>query len=180
MSESTREIIRPMAVLFLVAAVAAMLLGFVYEVTKEPIAQQEAKQLKLSMQAVMPSATAFEELEGVAEGNITAVYQSDTDGFVLAVNTLGYGGNISLLVGVNADGTTSGVRILSHSETPGLGARSTEAKFYEQFVGMTSPVAVTKDGGQVEAITSATVTSRAVSNGVEEALEWVAQKGGAY
>ena len=85
-----------------------------------------------------------------------------------------------MMVGVDTEGTVTGVRILSHSDTPGLGALATSPDFYEQFTGMSGTLAVNKDGGQVQAITSATITSRAVTVGVNDAISWVTENGGAY
>ena len=83
-----------------------------------------------------------------------------------------------MMVGVDLEGTVTGISILSLSESPGLGANAKEAWFQDQFVGMTAPVAVEKDGGQVQAITSSTITSRAVSNGVNAAINWAAENAG--
>ena len=86
------------------------------------------------------------------------------------------------MVGVTADGTVTGISVLSLSETPGLGARATEegaGSFKSQFEGFSGNLAVTKDGGDIVPITSATITSRAVTSGVKEAVDWVAENGGA-
>lgn len=175
----TKAIIRPAVVLLLIAGVAAGLLGVVSEVTKEPIAVQDKKTLDEGMAAVMPEASTFEQLDVELTGTITAVYKSDTDGYVLTTEPSGFGGAVNTMVGVDADGTITGVRVTKHSETPGLGAKSTDPSFYEQFTGKTSPVSVTKDGGEIVPITSATITSRAVCAGAQEALDWVAANGGA-
>ncbi len=177
---NTKEIVRPAVVLLIITAVAAMLLGIVSEVTAEPIRIQNEKTLATSMQAVMPDATSFEELEIEPTGTITAAYKADNGGFVLTVAPKGFSGAVNTMVGITADGTITGVRVTGHSETPGLGAKATEEAFYSQFDGQSGSVAVSKDGGQIQAITSATITSRAVCNGVQEALDWVAANGGAY
>ena len=90
----------------------------------------------------------------------------------------GFGGTIDLMVGVDNEGVVTGISVLSLSESPGLGANAKEEWFQEQFVGVTAPVAVTKDGGQIEAITSSTITSRAVSDGVTAAINWAAENAG--
>ncbi len=81
-----------------------------------------------------------------------------------------YGGEILLMVGVGNDGAVTGVEVVSHSETSGLGANATKEEFRSQFKGVSQSVAVTKDGGQIDALTGATVTSRAVCDGVNAAL----------
>lgn len=178
---NTKAIIKPAVVLLIIAGVAAMLLGVVSEVTKEPIAAQELKKLNEGLQAVMPDAADFQLIEDAPiELPVTAVYKSDTDGFVVTTEPDGFGGKVKTMVGINPDGTISGLRVTGHSETPGLGAKSTEPEFYEQFAGMSGNLAVTKDGGEVVSITSSTITSRAVTSGANAALEWFAANGGAY
>ena len=83
---------------------------------------------------------------------------------------------LDVMVGVNTDGTCSGVSIISHSETSGLGANATKEDFRNQFVGK-SNVAVTKDGGEIAALTGATITSRAVCDGVNAAIGAAASMG---
>ncbi len=177
---NAKEIIKPAGMLLLISAVAAACLGAVSEITKEPIAIQNEKTLNASMQAVMPDASSFEELTDVEKtGTIQAVYQADNGGFVVTTAPGGFGGAVNTMVGIGSDGVITGLRVTSHSETPGLGAKSTEPTFYEQFVGKSGTVTVTKDGGDVVPITSSTITSRAVCAGAQEALDWVAANGGA-
>ena len=172
---NTKEVVKPAVVLLLISAVAAACLGVVSEVTKEPIALQNEKTLNESMKAVMPEASSFEQLtDAELTGTITAVYQADNGGYVLTTEPGGFGGAVKTMVGIDADGVITG-----HSETPGLGAKSTEPEFYEQFAGKSGSVAVTKDGGEIVPITSSTITSRAVCAGAQEALDWVAANGGA-
>ena len=172
---NTKEVVKPAVVLLLISAVAAA-----SEVTKEPIALQNEKTLNESMKAVMPEASSFEQLtDAELTGTITAVYQADNGGYVLTTEPGGFGGAVKTMVGIDADGVITGLRVTGHSETPGLGAKSTEPEFYEQFAGKSGSVAVTKDGGEIVPITSSTITSRAVCAGAQEALDWVAANGGA-
>ena len=176
----SKAVVRPAIVLLLISAVAAGLLGVVSEVTAAPIAAQNEKSLNEGMQAVMPDASAFEQLDVELTGTITAVYKGDNGGYVVTTAPGGFGGAVNTMVGVDADGVITGLRVTGHSETPGLGAKSTEPAFYEQFTGQSGSVTVTKDGGQIVPITSSTITSRAVCAGAQEALDWVAANGGAY
>ena len=176
---NTKEVVKPAVVLLLISAVAAACLGAVSEITKEPIAIQNQKTLNASMQAVMPEASSFEQLDVEPTGTITAVYQSDNGGYVITTAPSGFGGAVNTMVGIDADGVITGLRVTGHSETPGLGAKSTEPDFYEQFTGKSGSVTVTKDGGEIVPITSSTITSRAVCSGAQEALDWVAANGGA-
>lgn len=176
----TKAVARPAIVLLLISAVAAGLLGVVSEVTAAPIAAQNEKSLSEGMQAVMPDASSFEELDVDLTGTITAVYKGDNGGFVITTEPSGFGGAVKTMVGVDADGVITGVRVTGHSETAGLGAKATEPAFYEQFAGVSGSVTVTKDGGTIVPITSATITSRTVCTGAQDALDWVAANGGAY
>ena len=155
-----------------------LLLGVVSEVTAAPIAAQNEKSLNEGMQAVMPDASSFELLDTDLTGTITAVYKGDNGGFVITTEPGGFGGAVKTMVGIDADGTITG--LTGHSETAGLGAKATDPSFYEQFTGKSGSVSVTKDGGEIVPITSATITSRAVCVGAQEALDWVAANGGAY
>ncbi len=177
---NAKEIIKPAGMLLLISAVAAACLGAVSDITAEPIAIQNEKTLNASMQAVMPEAASFEELTDVEKtGTITAVYQADNGGFVITTAPGGFGGAVNTMVGIDAEGTITGLRVTGHAETPGLGAKSTEPSFYDQFTGKSGTVTVTKDGGEIVPITSSTITSRAVCSGAQEALDWVAANGGA-
>lgn len=178
---NTKEVAKPAIVLLIIAGVAAALLGVVSEVTKAPIAAQEQKTLNEGMTAVMPEASSFEEITDAEKtGTIQAVYKADNGGFVITTAPGGFGGAVNTMVGVGADGVITGLRVTGHSETPGLGAKATDPSFYEQFTGKSGTVTVTKDGGEIVPITSATITSRAVCDGAQEALDWVAANGGAY
>lgn len=184
-----KEIGKPALVLLIITAVAAMLLGIVSETTKEAIAAQSAKTEAEAMAAVMPDeGVEFEAILDVAngdtiEGTIKKVAKAtkggETIGYVLTTAPSGFGGEVSTMVGVDMNGVVTGLRVLSHAETPGLGALATSPDFYEQFAGAESPIQVTKDGGEIVPITSATITSRAVSSGADEAVQWVNANGGA-
>lgn len=176
---------KPAIILLLIAGISAGILGVVDAVTEGPIAEQNALTTKNALTAVFPEGESFDPIE-VAEGEdalsaYTAVDAGgNTLGYVVEVGPSGFGGTIDMMVGVDLEGTVTGISILSMSESPGLGARATEEWFVNQFPGQVSPVAVTKDGGTIEAITSATITSRAVSNGVTAACDWAtAYAGGA-
>ena len=175
----SKAIVKPAIVLLVIAGVAAGLLGAVSEITKEPIAAQEQKTLNEGMMAVMPEASSFEQVDVELTGTITAVYAADNGGYVITTAPGGFGGAVNTMVGVGADGVITGVRVTSHSETPGLGAKATDPSFYEQFTGKSGSITVTKDGGTIVPITSATITSRTVCAGAQEALDWVAANGGA-
>ena len=169
--KNARYILRLTVTLFLITAVVAALLGFVNYLTEARIAAGQREKAKNAMQEVLPAEN-YELLEASAEG-INAVYRADDLGFVVDVTVNGFGGAINMMVGVDAEGRVAGVSIVSHSETASLGANCTREDFRSQFSGAEGTLAVTKDGGSVEALTGATVTSRAVTNGVNLAVEFV-------
>ena len=169
--KTVRYILRLTLTLLLITGVTAALLGLVNELTEDKIDTLTREKAEKAMQEVLP-AEQYEELPAEADG-ITAVYRADGIGYVLRVSTNGFGGAIDMMVGVDTGGTVTGISIISHSETASLGANCTREDFRSQFVGASGAVAVTKDGGQIEALTGATVTSRAVSDGVSLALRYV-------
>ncbi|MCI1930524.1 MAG: RnfABCDGE type electron transport complex subunit G [Clostridia bacterium] len=179
------QISTPAIRLCVICVVCAFLLGICSEVTKEPIAAQTIKTQQEAMAAVLPDCTYEDIKDAKLSDNVTAVAKATDNsgnaaGFVVSCEVSSFGGPLDMMVGVDPNGTITGLRVLSHSDTPGLGARSTEPEFYGQFNGMSGTLAVDKDGGQVKAITSATITSRAVTSGANAALQWVSENGGAY
>ena len=161
--------------LFLLAAIAGLALGITNMVTAGPIARQAILAAEAARTAVLPVASSFTEAEAPV-GLQDAYAGYDASGaYVGATGTIitdGYGGEIEITVGIDQSGAVTGVSIggSSFAETAGLGARAKEPWFAEQFVGKASPIAIAKDGGEIDAITSATITSRAVTNAVENAV----------
>ena len=185
------KIVKNAIILTVITLIAGLGLGLVYEITKEPIAQAQEAAKKEAWQAVFPEAAIedFEPVEldeAVAEAviaeigskgsvNEVCVVKGGELGYVVTTtNSEGYGGDIQITVGIKADGTVNGVSILSISETAGLGMKATEPSFYEQYHGkLTDSFYVAKDGGNgeaIDAISGATITTRAVTNAVNAAL----------
>ena len=115
----SKAVVKPAIVLLLISAIAAGILGVVSEVTAAPIAAQNEKSLNEGMQAVMPDASSFELLDADLTGTITAVYKGDNGGFVITTEPGGFGGAVKTMVGIDADGTITGLRVTGHSETAG-------------------------------------------------------------
>lgn len=161
--------------LFALAAVAGLALGATNLVTSEPIAQQALAAADAARRSVLPQAETFTELTA-PEGLSSAFAGYDASGALVGTTgtivTKGYGGEIEVTAGIDTAGTVTGVSVggSSFAETAGLGARAKEPWFAEQFSGQTSPVALTKDGGAIDAITSATITSRAVTGAVNSVV----------
>lgn len=185
------KIIKNTIILTVITLVSGLLLGLAYEVTKDPIAQSEENAKREAWQAVFPDAdlTAFEETDvdtDVADqviadlgidatiDEVCTVDGGDTGYVITATDSEGYGGDIQVVVGITADGTVSGISFLSISETAGLGMNAQNESFYGQYVGVqTDHFYVSKDGGEgepIDAISGATITSRAVTGAVNAAL----------
>ena len=164
--------------LLLITAVVAALLAVVNMVTAPIIAKANEAKTQKAIEAVLPGGG--EEIEFTDDtGLVSKVYASDT-GYAVQVAPSGFDGEINMMVGISKDGKVLGISIISHTETAGLGAvaGADNAKgeaFRDQFIGMSGTLAVSKDGGEVDAITGATITSRAVTEGVNAALECVAK-----
>ncbi|MFO7295784.1 MAG: RnfABCDGE type electron transport complex subunit G [Clostridia bacterium] len=172
--------------LFIITAVAALALGITYAVTEEPIRIQNELASLETRKAVLPGAEEFVQIDlSEYKGqypNVVEAYQgksgSDTVGYVFKVISKGYGGDVELFVGINSkEDRIENVSIVSHNETPGLGAKAAGSDFLSQYSGKPagSPLAVvrgsaTKDT-EVQAITGATISSKAVTEGVNSALE---------
>lgn len=166
-----RKILGLVVSLTVIAGVCAAVLAAVNAVTKGPIDEMKVRQANAAALAVMPAGvTAVAEENGVfvgrdAQGGIVGYAVAGCDGG-------GYGGDVRLMVGFEADRkTVVSYRKLAANETPGLGSKLVSPEFAGQFRGKdaSAPLAVKKDGGDIEAITSATITSRAVCRAVADA-----------
>ena len=157
-----------------ICLVCALLLGLVNMITADPIKAAKQRKTEQAMEAVLP-ADSYESVEYTGgDALVKAVYRAGDAGYVVEVTPSGFGGEVDLMVGVGSDGTVTGISVITHSETSGLGAKAkTDPEWGKQFIGMSGEVKVSKDGGKVNAITGATITSRAVSSGVTAALEAV-------
>ena len=180
--EST--LINMLVALLVIAAVSGGVLGLVYGVTKDAIAEVDQKKNEAAIQKVLPLEgeiiyepdTLKFNYEGV-DMTFPCTIAKDANGIFqgAAIKTSegGFGGKIDMMVGFLADGTIKGTSVLSHAETPGLGANMT-GKFKDQFVDKNPAnfkLTVSKDGGDVDAITAATITSRAFSKAVDKAYQ---------
>ena len=167
--------------LFAICIVCSSLLAGVYALTKEPIdAAAKAKNEAAIKEVLPPSAVAIEEertvdFEGASYSyNLAYDEQGNTVGCAINVAPVGFGCPIAIKVGFDANGGIWNTKVLSQAETPGLGAKCTEPAFAEQFKGFdpsAKKLAVKKDGGDVDAITASTITSRAYADGLALAVK---------
>lgn len=187
-----KEIIRLGTTLLVISLLAAVVLGFTQELTAPTIAENRLKKEKQIQLEVMPLADKFEQLEIEADTvvsldngvtiKISSVYKALKDGeltgYVVKSISNGYGGELEVLSGLTVEGKVLGVRMTTHQETPGLGANATKPDFYQQY---NDKIAENLDVNkvkasetEVQAITGATITSKAVTNAVQAAGQFVA------
>lgn len=174
------------AILFGITAVVALLLACTNSITKDMIAQNTEKEQEEARRAVMTEASAFEktEIPVSADAVVKEIYcgKNDSDetvGYCVSVTPNGFGGAIEMIVGVREDESLTGITIVSLSETPGLGSKAQEPDFKDQFQAknVSEPLKVIKSGTaeehEVMAISGATISSNAVTKGVNAAAEAV-------
>lgn len=168
--------------LLLIAVVVAALLAVVNGITQPIIDQVNAEKTQKAIAIVLPGGYE-EEITGYADasGLVSKVYKGE-NGYAVEVNPVGFDSAITMMVGVDLEGNVLGISVISHTESAGLGAvaaatTSAGTAFRDQFVGQSGAVQVNKDGGTVDAITNATITSRAICDGVNAALDCVAGLG---
>lgn len=185
------KILKNTLILTAITVISGLALGVVYEVTKAPIASAKEAAKQEACQMVYPEADEFEAVDVDQEAAEKAIKDlgvnatvdeayvakmgGDEVGYVVTTTDKeGYGGNIQISVGIMKDGTVNGISILSISETAGLGMNAAEPKFYNQYAGkQTTQFYVSKDGGEgepIDALSGATITSRAVTGAVNTAL----------
>lgn len=167
-------------VLFIVCAAAGLLLGIVYESTEDLISNKKESVNQAAYQKVLPNAGELTKLTVPEEeqSEILEVYGSE-HGYAIKVLAKGYAGDdLEMAVGIDMNGVVTGVKIISHAETPGLGAKAAEDAFLDQYKEKTtlSELTVTKTGAasetEIDAITGATKTSNGVTAGVNRAFTY--------
>ena len=188
------SIVRDTLILTVITLIAGLLLGPVYQITKEPIAQQEESAKTEAYKAVFAEADSFEPIVEAEDADLSAYLEQngfsqsineimeakDASGEVLgyAINITtpeGYGGDIQFTMGIQNDGTLNGISILSISETAGLGMKAKNPDFQDQFKDKkVEKFEYTKTGAtsddQIDAISGATITTNAMTNGVNAGL----------
>ncbi len=164
-------IAKPTLILTAICATVTLLLAMTNMLTADKIAENAALKAAESRKKVL-AAQEYKPLD--KDGAVYGAYDADGNltGVVITTVSSGYGGKIEVMTGIMANGEVSGVNILSMEETPGLGAKGKEDGFLRQYKGYDSPnLAVSKDGGEINALSGATITSRAITRAVNEAIE---------
>lgn len=168
--------------LFIVAGITGVLLGGANAITKEPIQIQQTKANSEAMKLILPEADEFTKLETSPKGDVIEVNEGkkagETQGYAVKVAPKGYAGAITMMVGISNEGKVQGIKILNHSETPGLGANASQPAFAGQYEdkAIDKPLEVVKktpsNPNEIQAITGSTITSKAVTKGVNDAVEF--------
>ncbi|MBO4414279.1 MAG: RnfABCDGE type electron transport complex subunit G [Clostridia bacterium] len=185
----SKKIIKDTLVLVAIVLIAAVCLSLVYETTKDRIAEAEAEERLESFRKVFEGAADFEDREfeyPASDDGITvtdALYVKDKDGnnagcVVSVTNPNGYGGDIVMSLGFDTDGRITGMTVTSMSETAGLGAKCQDGEWQAQFAGLSSfPIVYTKNSktapNEIDALSGATVTTKAITNSVNYAADFV-------
>ena len=197
------KIVKDALVLTLITLIAGVALGGVYEVTKDPIAKASEEATQRAYKEVFETADSFAELEnfdaeaanqiigaeGYTDGTKTTCEVTDCVkaldaggnllGYVVTMTSkAGYGGNIVFSMGVTVDGMLNGYSITSIDETPGLGMKATESKFMDQFKNIKAATlevskTASNDENTIEAISGATITSKAITYAIDAGLVYV-------
>lgn len=181
-----KDIFRLGAILFVICAVASLMLSLTNNITAPVIEQRNIQANNESRQQVLQVAEEFSEVKDVKGDLIEEVYQGtkggEVVGYTIKTTPKGYGGKVEVMVGISNDGKISGVKIGNHSETPGLGSKSADPSFKDQYngKGTKTPLNVVKGNASNEndivAISGATITSKAVTAGVNAAMDVYEQK----
>ena len=175
-----KESLRLGVILFLITGICVGLLGVVNQITLPIIEANSLKIEQESMKQLLSEADNFIQVNAISDTLIKKVFvaksSSNIVGYVVNVEPKGYGGTIGLLVGIDSDHVIKGVKILSHSETPGFGANADKPAFIDQYTGrkgLLKVIKTTPKEGEIQAITGATITSAAITEGVNAAVNYV-------
>lgn len=186
-NSKAKEIIVPAVSLFLICVVVTALLALTNAVTAPKIDALAVETQEASKKQVLSSADSFSEEKQVEKDGVSYTYydglasDGSVMGYVFVTSAKGYGGDISVMVGVLGDGTVAGVNILSINETAGLGMNAKNQSFLDQFLGKSGEIGVAKNNPsdtEIQALTGATITSSAMATAVNTALSLYAEIGG--
>lgn len=175
---SAKAILIPTVSLLLICAVTSTLLALTNKITAQKITEMEAKAAVDAQSAVLPEGKSFEDGVITYESKEYTYHigkndAGETAGYVITTSANGYGGPIKVMTGIDPEGTVTGMEILSLNETAGLGMNADQKSFKDQFTGLIKNIGINKGAqgdNEIQAITGATITSKAVTKAVNEAL----------
>jgi electron transport complex protein RnfG len=165
-----KEHLKTAILLAFICLIAAGSLGYFYQLTNPIIVQQQINAKIMIKKELLPQATEFKDIKVEDKEVSIGINSGKIVGGVITLGVKGYGGLIDMVIGADSNGKVTGVRILSHSETPGLGERATKESYLSQFIG--------KDQENLDTaplITGATISSKAIKNGVKEGISIISE-----
>lgn len=172
-----KQILRLSFILFLVCAITAGILGVVNNLTKDRIAEINEAKEKAAFTIVLDAAGYSQvDFDSASHPNIDGIFEAeDGSGWVVKSTFTGAQGKITMVTGVDKEFYCTGISVISHSETSGLGANAAASSevgqnFRAQFIGQGDTIALSKSGGEIDALTGATITSKAVTSAVKDAI----------
>lgn len=186
-SNTFKEYIQPVVVLVAICLVITFALAYVNSITAPIIAENAAKAADEARAELLPAATSFEQYEGdlvVVDPDkiyVSDCYIAEGVGMVVTVDTKSFGGILTEMIGIDADGAITGVKVISHADTKGLGTKAHDANYLSQYIGIgeLAGAANIKGDAAVTFVSGATISSNGVYQGVCAALEQYNQVGGA-
>ena len=168
-----KDFIRPTLVLLIICVVAGTILSLIYMQTAPLIAENKIKAEETARRLVLPDAEVF---KAISDSNTVLFYEgysadSTLVGYVFSCVQYGYSSDVKTIVGLTPDLMIQAITVVSQAETPGLGANCTKHDFTAQFSGKNpSEIYVDKDGGDIQSLTGATITTRAVTNAIRDSF----------
>ncbi|MDD5084926.1 MAG: RnfABCDGE type electron transport complex subunit G [Candidatus Omnitrophica bacterium] len=178
-SDRANSTLRLVLALGLSSIIASAALAFVYQGTREQIIRQEREVRLTAIREVLPpfDNDPIQDAKEIRAGGASYTYylgkeKGDIIGVAFSGGEMGYGGMLDVMIGVNPDGIVTGTVVLKHAETPGLGTKAFAQSFKNQYKGKNwEQVALTKDGGSIQAITGATITSRTFTKAIQDSVK---------
>ena len=157
----------PVVFLAIIVIVSVVLLMVVNSITSPIVKNMQVEEIENTLRSIFPEMSDYE-----LDDEVYIIYEDgEKAGYAFKASGSGYGGDIDILVGLDSGFGIKGVSILSQTETPGVGNRITESSFTDQFKGLSvSDIALKSEGGKIDAITGATISSRAVVDAVKEKM----------
>ncbi|NLM75375.1 MAG: RnfABCDGE type electron transport complex subunit G [Clostridiaceae bacterium] len=183
-----KEVIKPSLILFIVCAVVTGALAYVNGITQPIIEENERIARQEAMAEVLPGSSSFSEPISYEElkeegfpvsSTIRNIYEAVDAGYVVEAAVKGYGGEVNMMIGIDLDKNIKGIKITSHNETPGLGAKVADEEFLQQHYGQIPEdgfkviKGVSKSDSEIEAVSGATISTMAVTQGASDAAKLV-------
>ncbi len=171
---STGKLIKIALSLLVICAVTSGLVAAVYALTYDAIEAASVQAKQNAVKSIFAESDNIVEIQGTYPNSVSSVYRVEASGvqigYAVDITSTGFGGDINMMVGFGTDMAVAGVSVIEHSETPGLGANIKNDSFLEQFKGISDQIVV---GSNVDALSGATISSKAVAYGINEASQVV-------